>query len=42
MGIIKPTPFSIATSESQHVCNAACVYARALRGIIDAKERFDY
>lgn len=41
-GIVKPTPFSIATSEQVHVCNAACVYARALRGIIDAKERFDY
>jgi hypothetical protein len=41
-GIIKPTPFSIQTAEQEHVCNAACVYARALRGIIDAKEMFDY
>jgi hypothetical protein len=41
-GIIKPQPFAIQTAEQQHICNAACVYARALRGIIDAKTRFDY
>lgn len=40
--IIKPNPFSPATAKSQHTCNAACVYARALVGIIDAKKRFDY
>ncbi len=40
--IIKPNPFSPATAKSAHTCNAACVYARALVGIIDAKKRFDY
>jgi hypothetical protein len=41
-GIIKPTPFSPMTAEQEHVCNAACVYARCLRGIIDARVMFDY
>lgn len=41
-GILKPVPFSIPASQAEHVCNAACVYTRALRGVIDAKETFDY
>jgi hypothetical protein len=40
--IAKPAAFNPGESQQSHTCNAACVYERALRGIIDAKELFDY
>lgn len=40
--IAKPPAFDPATTQQTHHCNAACVYERALRGIIDAKVMFDY
>jgi hypothetical protein len=40
--IARPAAFNAAESQQSHTCNAACVYERALRGIIDAKVMFDY
>ncbi|HLZ52070.1 MAG TPA: hypothetical protein VKP61_15090 [Candidatus Acidoferrum sp.] len=40
--IIQPADESFSDAIAQHHCNAACVYLRELRGIIDAKVLFDY
>lgn len=48
MAIIKPKAFDsnpyqeFQTAVAHHQCNAACVFLRYLRGIIDAKVLFDY
>lgn len=40
--IIQPVDENFSEAIAQHHCNAACVYLRELRGIIDAKILFDY
>ncbi|MHB8613958.1 MAG: hypothetical protein ACYDAL_16275 [Candidatus Dormibacteraceae bacterium] len=40
--IIQPADEQFSDAIAQHHCNAACVYLRELRGIIDAKVLFDY